>query len=220
LYFITFLWSPKVVLLKIKLTNHFTRNGTSYGKLFFHWIINRLAASQAFTFYRIIPCAIFCDLFVWYFPWSAPFLGKSLRKPIERFRTVLICDISWRDFVIKIKYEKEMMMEIDKRPSECIWGQNIDPSSRASSMTWRRSSWRWFWSSYYTFLIQTSSLEVLEAYEILLEGPAISFVANKQSSLHQCDCRFQFLLECSNLSLWAAACNISSLRDRFHQLHF
>jgi len=42
--------------------------------------------------------------------------------------------------VIKIKYEKEMMMEIDKSPSECIWGQNIDPSSRASSMTWRRSS--------------------------------------------------------------------------------
>ena len=42
--------------------------------------------------------------------------------------------------MIKIKYEKEMMMEKDKSPSECIWGQNIDSSSRASSMTWRRSS--------------------------------------------------------------------------------
>ena len=146
MYFITFLWPPKVVLLKIKLTNHFTRNGTSYGKLFFHWIMNRLATSLPFTFYRI-PFALFCDRIE--LIWSLIdnlFLGKNLceNEPIERFRTVLICDISWRGFVIKIKYEKEMMMEIDKSPSECIWGQNIDPSSRASSMTWRRSSWRRF----------------------------------------------------------------------------
>ena len=40
----------------------------------------------------------------------------------------------------KVRKMKMMMMERDKSPSECIWGQNINLSSKASSMTWRTIS--------------------------------------------------------------------------------